>query len=82
MTFSLLPVFRLLGILVAIAVTIFAPAVYAQSQPDPLKIAMVLWRGETNVEQGFRAYFDENSIPVDLTIYDTARDLSRRACHH
>ena len=80
MTFPRPPAFRLLGILAVLIVALSAtllPTAYAQSSKAPLKIAMILWRGETNVEQGFRAYFDENNIPVDLTIHDVARDLSR-----
>ncbi len=76
----LLPLYRLTGVLAAFVITVgifLGPAVSAQSSQDPLKIAMILWRGETNVEQGVRAYFDEKDIPVDLIIYDIERDLSR-----
>ncbi|MEQ8393430.1 MAG: ABC transporter substrate-binding protein [Thalassospira sp.] len=44
---------------------------------EPLNIAMILWRGETRVEEGFRAYFKERDIAVNLQIYDTERDLGR-----
>ncbi|WP_417829191.1 ABC transporter substrate-binding protein [Thalassospira sp.] len=76
----LLPLYRLTGVLAAFVITVgifLGPAVSAQSSQAPLKIAMILWRGETNVEQGVRAYFDEKDIPVDLIIYDIERDLSR-----
>lgn len=49
---------------------------YAQ-EIKPLKIAMILWRGETRVEDGFRAYFADRDIPVDLQIFDIGRDLDR-----
>lgn len=62
--------------MLAFGVCVTPPAV-AQSSREPLKIAMILWRGETNVEAGFRAYFAEKHIPVDLTLHDIARDLSR-----
>lgn len=74
------PISRMTGVLAIcmLAICMFlAPAAFAQSSRAPLKIAMILWRGETNVEQGFRAYFAEKDIPVDLIIHDIARDLSR-----
>ena len=77
---SLFPACRSIAVLAVFAITVglfLAPAVAAQSAQNPLKIAMILWRGETNVEQGFSAYFDEKNIPLDLTIYDIERDLSR-----
>ena len=68
---------RILTVLV-LAVTFSATSVLAQTNsPDPLKIAMILWRGETRVEDGFRGFFADRGIPVDLQIYDVERDLSR-----
>ncbi len=40
-------------------------------------VFMVLWRGETEVENGFREYFAEAGVPVNLTIRSIDRDVSR-----
>jgi len=41
------------------------------------RIHMLLWRGETEVEQGFRAYLAEHQVPVELVVRDCNRDLGR-----
>jgi len=47
-----------------------------RASPDhPFHIAMVLWRGETQVEEGFRAYFASRNIPVDIQVYNINRDI-------
>jgi putative ABC transport system substrate-binding protein len=35
---------------------------------------MILWRGETEVEAGFRAYVKENQLPFDLIVRNVAGD--------
>lgn len=45
-----------------------------QSEPH---IAMVLWRGETEVEQGFRAALADYGIHARIEVHDVARDLQR-----
>ena len=40
----------------------------AQEAGDPFEIFAVLWRGETEVEDGFRDYLDRRGIPYRLTI--------------
>ena len=40
-------------------------------------VFMVLWRGETEVEKGFRAHFAEAGLPIDLTIRSLDRDTGR-----
>lgn len=73
----LISLLRILTVLV-LAVTFSTTSVLAQTNnTDPLKIAMILWRGETRVEDGFRGFFADRGIPVDLQIYDVERDLSR-----
>ncbi len=42
----------------------------------PLRVAMVLWRGETEVEQGFRERIAEAGLPLRIEVHDLARDLS------
>lgn len=39
-------------------------------------VFMILWRGETQVEAGFLAYFEENTRPVRFTVTSLGRDLS------
>jgi putative ABC transport system substrate-binding protein len=43
---------------------------------DPYRIHMILWRGETEVEQGFRAYMQSRQIPVEITVHNINRDRS------
>lgn len=43
----------------------------------PPHIMMILWRGETEVEAGFRAELAEPGPDVRLTVVDLDRDLSR-----
>ena len=40
-------------------------------------VFMVLWRGETEVEAGFREYFAEADVPIDITIRSVDRDVSK-----
>ena len=35
---------------------------------EPFKIFAVVWRGETEVEQGFRDYLNQRGIPFEMTI--------------
>ncbi len=43
----------------------------------PPRVAMVLWRGETEVERGFRAHLAERGADVRIEIHDLDRDLGR-----
>lgn len=43
----------------------------------PFHVFMILGRGETEVEQGFRDYFRDKDIPLEITVRDTANDASR-----
>ncbi len=38
---------------------------------------MVLWRGETEVEAGFRAHFAETGLPLDITVRSLDRNTDR-----
>ena len=53
-----------------------APPVLASPAVTP-RIAMVLWRGETEVEQGFRAALADYGIEARIEVHDIARDLQR-----
>ena len=54
-----------------------AGAATAQSAEEPLHVFLVTWRGETDVEHGFRAHMRERGIRVRYTWRDIARDRSR-----
>lgn len=49
----------------------------ARTQEDPFHVFLVVWRGETDVEHGFRAHMRERGIPVRYTLRNLARDRSR-----
>ncbi|WP_334174963.1 ABC transporter substrate-binding protein [Pseudoxanthobacter sp.] len=53
-----------------------APA-HGTAARAPYVIYMITYRGETEVEQGFRDYFAQRQIPVDLVVRDIGRDVSR-----
>ncbi|WP_085584708.1 ABC transporter substrate-binding protein [Thalassospira mesophila] len=48
----------------------------APSPDHPFRIAMILWRGETKVEEGFRSYFHSRNIPVDFQVYNIDRNIA------
>ena len=43
-------------------------------QLEPFKIFGVVWRGETEVEDGFKEYFTQRGIPFEMTIRDLKLD--------
>lgn len=43
----------------------------------PPTIYMILWRGETDVERGFRAYFGANGIAVNFIVRNCDQDVDR-----
>ena len=42
----------------------------------PLRIYMILFRGETGVEKGFRDYFRDHGVAVELIVRDVAQDVT------
>ena len=52
-------------------------AVAAQTPEAPYHVFLVVWRGETDVEHGFRAHMRERGIPVRYTLRNLAQDRSR-----
>ncbi len=52
-----------------------APA--AASSASRYRILMLLWRGETEVEAGFRAYVEERGLPFELLVRDAGREPER-----
>lgn len=60
------------------AAALSIPAVQAAaSAARPPRIYMILFRGETPVERGFRDYFAVRNIPVELIVRDVALDVSK-----
>jgi putative ABC transport system substrate-binding protein len=57
---------------------LFIPmAVLAQSANDErYSVHMILWRGETKVEAGFRAYIARHEVNIDITVHNINRDKS------
>lgn len=54
-----------------------AAAALPAAAAEPFRVVMILWRGETEVEQGFRAYMAGAEIPVEYDVRNLDRDLSR-----
>ena len=64
-------------ILVAAALITCAGSASAQTQTEPFHVFLVVWRGETVVEHGFRAHLRERGIRVRYTLRNIAQDRSR-----
>lgn len=47
------------------------------SADEPKSVFMVLWRGETEVEDGFYAHFAEGGMPLNFTVRSLERDPDR-----
>lgn len=43
----------------------------------PFRILMITFRGETDVDRGFRAYLQDAGLAVQFTVRDVQRDVSR-----
>ena len=65
------------SLLAGTCATALAGTTGARAQSEAKTIFMVLWRGETEVEDGFRAHFAEAGLPIDLTIRSLNRDTGR-----
>ena len=46
---------------------------------DPFRIFMITFRGETDVERGYRDYLAQRRIAVDITLRDAERDAKKVA---
>ena len=67
------PLRLLLAALVLYAAAAPAQGAFAQDQEDsdaarPFRIFAVVWRGETEVEEGFRDYLTQRGIPFEMTV--------------
>ena len=49
----------------------------ASSTDRPYRIFMILYRGETDVEKGFRDHFTSRSIPVELIVRNVELDIAK-----
>ncbi|HEV2611186.1 MAG TPA: twin-arginine translocation signal domain-containing protein, partial [Noviherbaspirillum sp.] len=61
----------------AAGVTALAMPSVLLAQTTPYKIYMILYRGETEVEKGFREYLSSRRLPVELIIRDVDRDIRK-----
>lgn len=65
------------ALLIGLAGAAAAQTPAAQTPAEPFHVFLVVWRGETDVEDGFRAYMQENGIPVRYTLRNLEQDRSR-----
>lgn len=69
-------VHKILGLLgVVLWLVLFSPMVDAQ----PLKIEMILWRGETLAEKGFQTYLKKQGMAVDFHIFNANQSREKLA---
>lgn len=54
-----------------------APALVAAANGEPFRVLMLTFRGDTDVERGFRDYFAANDVKVEFMTRDVERDASR-----
>ncbi len=57
--------------------TLLCPALPAMAQTRPFRIYMILYRGETAVEKGFRDYLAQHKLPVELIVRNIAQDTQQ-----
>lgn len=67
---------RLFALVLGLLCLWAAPAA-AEPQARPFRIYMALWRGWEDAAQGFKDYFANQGIPVELIIRDAALDRSK-----
>ncbi|MFH1804173.1 MAG: ABC transporter substrate-binding protein [Pseudomonadota bacterium] len=61
--------------LLLVGVLVMAAPVLRAQETDPFRIALILWRGETEVEKGFHDYFTSQNIPVVFQTYNLDRNM-------
>ncbi|RAU22278.1 ABC transporter substrate-binding protein [Paramagnetospirillum kuznetsovii] len=70
-------------LLAALLIALTAMAIWpsgawsAEPKPKPYRIYMALWRGWEEAAQGFKDYFTNQNIPVELIIRDAGQDKSK-----
>ena len=72
---------RLLAALLCLGLALLAgsPAWAADAPQKPFRIYMALWRGWEEAAQGFKDYFTNQNIPVELIIRDAGQDKAKLA---
>lgn len=69
---------RALSIMLLALLTLSFPAMAAdEAQPRPYRVYMALFRGWDETAQGFKDYFANHNIPVELIVRDAAQDKSK-----
>ncbi|MEM9222388.1 MAG: ABC transporter substrate-binding protein [Pseudomonadota bacterium] len=59
------------------AAVLAAPAVVRAQDQKPFKIFQITYRGETDVERGFRDYLEQRGVPVEIIHRSAGLDPSR-----
>lgn len=67
---------RLILLVAALLLPVLAAA-RAEEFVRPYRIYMILWRGETAVERGFRAQLQTNGVPVEYVVRDAQQNVER-----
>lgn len=65
------------GLILLVLVGIVFPCDQILAQEQPLRIAMLLWRGETQAETGFKEGLEELGYSADYTTFNMEQDLKR-----
>ncbi|HXP98082.1 MAG TPA: ABC transporter substrate-binding protein [Telmatospirillum sp.] len=68
---------RLLRTLAGCTATALLPHAAVAMTSRRFRIAMILWRGETAIEWGFRQQLAELGLAVDYEVHDLAQDFAR-----
>lgn len=69
---------RLFALALSIGVLVVSGgALAAEPAAKPFRIYMALWRGWEDAAQGFKDYFANQGIPVELIVRDAAQDKSK-----
>lgn len=68
---------RRLILLFALLLAAFAGPARAEDWVRPYKVYMILWRGETAVERGFRAQMQARGVPVEYVVRDARQNVDR-----
>ncbi|MCI5042114.1 MAG: ABC transporter substrate-binding protein [Donghicola eburneus] len=60
----------------ALLMTLAAPAAAEFTTDNPARIDMVVWRGCEEACEGFRRFFSDRNLPVEVNVIDVAKDKS------
>ena len=68
---------RLAGLLLILGLSAVSALAQQRSPDEPYEIFAVVWRGETEVEEGFRAQLSQLGVPANITVRNLNLDSSR-----